>query len=222
MIWAIVPVKPLLLGKSRLAGAVPPQARALLNRMMLEHTLEILRDTAGIAQTLVVSRDPEALAIAREFDARTLLEQGNSHLNAALERATAVSRVYNARGVLVLPADLPLLTADDLAAILFLAAPAPVVILAPDRHDGGTNALLISPPGQINYSFGPASFARHARSAQGAGARLEIVRRPTLSLDLDVPEDLDLLLEVPPRRPPPQPVPTELPASETPAAKEAG
>jgi 2-phospho-L-lactate guanylyltransferase len=219
MIWAIVPVKPLLLGKSRLAGAVPLQARALMNRMLLEHTLEILRDTAGIAQTMVVSRDPEALAIAREFDARTLLEQGNSHLNMALERATAVTRAYRARGVLVLPADLPLLTAEDLEIILRLAIPAPVVVLAPDRHEAGTNAMLISPPGQIAFSFGSPSFPEHCRSAEAAGVRLEIVRRPTLALDLDYPEDLALLQELQSGSPLPLAARTKSPA-EQPATPE--
>ena len=193
MIWAIVPVKPLLLGKSRLAGALPTEARAALNRMLLEHTLRILGETSGISQALVTSRDPEALAIAREFNARTLLEHGASHLNSALERATALMMAYQLRAVLVLPADLPLLTVADLKALLACLNSDRVVALAPDRHELGTNSLLISPPGTIGYAFGPGSFEQHRRMAQEAGARLEVVRRPTLALDLDFPEDLALL-----------------------------
>lgn len=196
MIWAIVPVKPLLLGKSRLAGALPAPTRAALNRRLLENTLKTLRETSGIAQTLVTSRDPEALAIAREFDARTLLEHGASHLNSALERATVLTKAYQLRAVMVLPADLPLLTVDDLQALLACLDGDPVVALAPDRHEAGTNAMLIAPPGRIGYAFGPASFERHSRMARESGARLVVVRRPTLALDLDLPEDLDLLQEM--------------------------
>jgi 2-phospho-L-lactate guanylyltransferase len=196
MIWAIVPVKPLLLGKSRLAGAIAPQARATLNRSLLEHTLRTLRSVKGIDQTLVTSRDPEALAIAREYNARTLLEQSAAHLNGALERATMLARAVQCRAVLVLPADLPLLGADDVRALLDCLDGDPLVALAPDRHETGTNGLLIAPPGGIEYRFGPASFQEHSRKTLEAGIRLEVVRRPSLALDLDFPEDLALLHEM--------------------------
>ena len=68
----------------------------------------------------------------------------------------------------------------------------PVVAIAPDRHNEGTNALLVCPPGLIRYAYGIGSFARHCELARQAGARLEIVHRPGLALDLDLPEDLDL------------------------------
>jgi 2-phospho-L-lactate/phosphoenolpyruvate guanylyltransferase len=196
MIWAIVPVKPLLLGKSRLAGAIAPQARATLNRSLLENTLKTLRGARGIDQTLVTSRDPEALAIAREFSARTLLEQSAAHLNGALERATILARAVQCRAVLVLPADLPLLSTDDVQALLALLNGDSIVALAPDRHETGTNALLISPPGSIAFRFGRASFDQHKQQTLQAGIRLEIVRRPSLALDLDLPEDLALLREL--------------------------
>lgn len=196
MIWAIVPVKPLLLGKSRLAGAIAPQARATLNRSLLENTLKTLRFVKGIDQTLVTSRDPEALAIAREYNARTLLEHSAAHLNGALERATMLAKAVQCRAVLVLPADLPLLSADDVRALLDCLDGDPLVALAPDRHETGTNGLLIAPPGSIEYRFGPASFEEHSRQTLESGIRLEIVRRPSLALDLDFPEDLVLLHEL--------------------------
>ncbi|MBL6961579.1 MAG: 2-phospho-L-lactate guanylyltransferase, partial [Anaerolineales bacterium] len=90
-IWAIVPVKPLRRGKSRLAGTLTEDERTELNRQLLAHTLEILKNTPEIEQTLVISRDPQALAVARDFDARTVLEDGSPHLNTALERATVVA-----------------------------------------------------------------------------------------------------------------------------------
>jgi 2-phospho-L-lactate guanylyltransferase (CobY/MobA/RfbA family) len=68
-----------------------------------------------------------------------------------------------------------------------------VVVIAPDRHEKGTNALLISPTGLIEYDFGEDSFQRHCQRAIDAGARLEIVNLPSLGLDLDLPEDLELV-----------------------------
>jgi 2-phospho-L-lactate guanylyltransferase len=71
----------------------------------------------------------------------------------------------------------------------------PVVVIAPDRREEGTNALLICPAGLIEYDFGPGSYKRHCERARQAGARLEVVNLPSLSLDLDLPEDLDMVLE---------------------------
>jgi len=68
-----------------------------------------------------------------------------------------------------------------------------VVVIAPDRHGSGTNALLLSPSGLIEYDFGVNSFQRHCQRARDVGARLEIVDLPTLGLDLDLPEDLELV-----------------------------
>lgn len=192
-LWAIVPVKPLRRGKSRLAGTLSEDERVYLNQYLLEKTLKTLAELKEIEQVLVVSRDPQALAIARKFGARTVHEDGTPQLNTALMRATVVAQVYATQSVLVLPADLPLLTSQDILTLIEHAHNPPVVVIAPDRHRKGTNALLISPSGLIAYDFGEDSFQRHCARAQQAGARLEIVELPSLGLDLDLPEDLELV-----------------------------
>jgi 2-phospho-L-lactate guanylyltransferase len=191
-LWAIVPVKPLRRGKSRLAGVLSLEARTALNHYLLSNTLEILSTIPEIEYSLVVSRDPEALTIAREYGARTVQEQGSPQLNIALTRATMVAVSHSVQGVLIVPADLPLLTADDIREVLKRADDPPVVVITPDRHHKGTNALLISPPGIIRYEYGPDSFQRHCLQAKKAGARLEICERGSVALDIDFPEDLEL------------------------------
>ena len=192
-IWAIVPVKPLRRGKSRLSEALTEEERTELNRVFLTHTLQTLKEQPEIAATLVVSRDPAALALAREHGARTFQEDGAPQLNTALRRATGVAQVYATRGVLIVPADLPLLSKDDLRAIIARAIAPPVVVIAPDRHRLGTNALLMCPAGLIGYDFGVNSFQRHCDRAEQAGARLEICDLPAVALDVDLPEDLELV-----------------------------
>jgi 2-phospho-L-lactate guanylyltransferase len=192
-LWAIVPVKPLRRGKSRLAGTLTEDERTELNRALLQHTLETLSELKEVDGVLVVSRDPNALTIARNHGARTVQEVGQPELNTALKRATIVAQVYATRGVLVLPADLPLVTRDDILTLIQRATEPPVVVIAPDRHKKGTNALLISPPGLIEYDFGENSFERHCELVKKAGARLEIVDLPSLGLDLDLPEDIELI-----------------------------
>ncbi len=192
-LWAIVPVKPLRRGKSRLSGTLSETEREQLNQSLLEHTLDTLTNLKELEQVLVVSRDPHALTIARNHGARTVREDGQPHLNTALQRATVVAKVYATRGVLVLPADLPLLSREDVLALLERAKQPPVVVIAPDRHRKGTNALLMSPAGLIEYDFGDDSFERHCERARRAGARLEVVELPSLGLDLDLPEDLEMV-----------------------------
>jgi len=191
-LWAIIPVKPLRRGKSRLSGVLSLEARAALNHYLLSNTLEILASVPEIEYSLVVSRDPQALTIAREHGARTVQEQGSPQLNIALTRATMVALSHSVQGVLVVPADLPLLTVDDIHEVVKRAVDPPVVVITPDRHHQGTNALLISPPGLIQYEYGQDSFQRHCLQAKRAGARLEICERGSVALDIDFPEDLEL------------------------------
>jgi len=192
-IWAIVPVKPFNLGKSRLAGTISEDDRINLNTKLLVHTLTTLAEISEISQVLVVSRDSNVLSISRDLGAKTVLENGSPLLNTALTRATVFAQLHAIYGVLILPADLPLLSKNDILSLIEAASNPPVVVISPDRRKEGTNALLISPAGIIEYDFGPNSFDRHCCNAKLAGARLEIVNLPSLAFDLDIPEDLQML-----------------------------
>ena len=192
-LWAIVPVKPLRRGKSRLADVLSQDDRTELNRRLLVHTVSTLKQIPEIADVLVVSRDSAALALAREHDARTLQEDGAPHLNVALERASAVAQSYHALSLLVLPADLPQLSQETVEAILAEGGQPPVVVLAPDHHREGTNALYMNPAGAIAFDFGEGSFDRHSQQALAAGVDLRVVETPSLAHDVDVPDDLEFL-----------------------------
>jgi 2-phospho-L-lactate guanylyltransferase len=67
-LWAIVPVKPLRRGKSRLAEVLTQDERKDLNRSLLAHTINTLAAIPEIEHVLVISRDPEALALARDIE----------------------------------------------------------------------------------------------------------------------------------------------------------
>jgi len=112
--WAIVPVKPLRRAKSRLSSVLGAEERLELSREMLNRVLEALAKVPEIERTLLVSRDSEAMALARHHGARTLSERPPIDLNQALQQATRAAVGSGASAVLVVPADLPLVTADDL------------------------------------------------------------------------------------------------------------
>lgn len=195
-LWAIVPVKPLRRGKSRLASILTEDERTFLNYSMMGHMMKTLAAVPAIDRVLVISRDPAALAMARDFGARTVLEDSNSELNMALQRATVVAQLYAAQSVLVLPADLPLVTPQTIEGIIAKAVNPPQVIIAPDRHREGTNALLLNPVGLIQYTYGPGSFQKHVGQAEKKHLSIEIHEDPALALDLDLPEDLELLRQM--------------------------
>ena len=192
-LWAIVPVKPLRRGKSRLSAVLSDDDRARLNQRLLLRTVDLLKLIPEFDEVLVVSRDPEALALARDHGARSLQEDGTPQLNVALQRATVVAKSYMAESVFILPADLPQITKEDVAAMLEAGRTAPVVVIAPDHHHEGTNALYINPAGLIEYDFGAGSFQRHSQRAQAAGAELKVLELESLARDVDVPEDLSFL-----------------------------
>jgi 2-phospho-L-lactate/phosphoenolpyruvate guanylyltransferase len=102
-----------------------------------------------------------------------------------------VAKMHGAHAVLILPADLPLITAADVRKLLTLGKKAPVVVIAPDRRDNGTNGLFVNPAGLIEYGYGPGSNHCHAERATEAGARVEILTSKRIGLDLDLPEDLE-------------------------------
>lgn len=195
-LWAIVPVKPLRRGKSFLSGVLSEDERTLLNYSMLDNTLKALKTMPEIAQVLVVSRDPAALALARNYGSRTVQEDGNPGLNTALTRATVVAKLYSARGVLIIPADLPLITEKEIVELIGRSGNPPELIIAPDRRGNSTNALLMCPADLFEFRFGPGSFVYNIQQAKKLGCRVDVCQLEAFSLDIDLPEDLDLLRQI--------------------------
>ncbi len=189
--WAIVPVKPIYQGKSRLAAVLSQHERVLLNQMLYVHLLQVLQDVKEIEEILVVSRDSSILSTARQYRARTLQEDGRINLNLALRRATAMAQIYAASEVLILPVDLPLASPEDIGVILKAARFERGIVIVPDRHWQGTNALLVRPPGALEYQFGNNSFEAHCRQAHQKGLEVQILELPSIAFDLDWPEDLE-------------------------------
>ncbi len=190
-IWAIIPVKPLRLAKSRLSEILTPEERQEFAEAMLRHVLSVVSEVPQIMGTLVISRDSHALALARDMGAKTVQESGAPELNAALMRATSIIASWRSSAVLVLPADLPLIQPKDVRNIISQADNDRTIVLATDRNKNGTNALFIRPPGLINYAYGDGSFKRHAMMARDAGATVHVVESPRLLQDIDLPEDIE-------------------------------
>jgi 2-phospho-L-lactate guanylyltransferase len=182
--WAVIPVKPLDAGKTRLATTLSTDERLDLNRSFLKRTLRVALSVFPAGRIIVVSRCAEARAMAEASGACAHREE-NTGLNAALEAGAHLARAAGAERVLSLSTDLPLLQPADLKAMLDTR---PGVAIARDRRGSGTNALLQA-PGTLHYAYGNDSFAAHARAAETAQQALTIIDRPGLRFDIDTPED---------------------------------
>jgi 2-phospho-L-lactate guanylyltransferase len=186
-LWAIIPVKPFTLGKSRLAAVLDDQARATLSRRLFNHVFATAIAVLGAGRVAVVTSDAGLSAAIEARGAYGVIDPGE--LNAALGRACRFAMERGAPAIMVLPSDLPFLSEDDITALVSALAPAPSVVIAPDAAEQATNALVLSPPDSDFFRFGPSSFAAHAAAAHAGNATIEIVRRLGLAFDLDTPED---------------------------------
>ena len=186
-LFAVVPVKDLGSAKSRLSPALDPVERVDLTLHMLDHVLTTLRK-ACVENVCVVSPDNAVLDTARERGASPLSQESRG-LNPALEEARIWAIRQGASTLLVLPADLPLLTVPDILALLEEGKPG--VGISPDKARTGTNALLLQPPGVLPFAFGPGSFEAHLRLARERGLDVSVHDLPNLAFDLDTAEDLE-------------------------------
>lgn len=189
-VWAIVPVKPLNRAKSRLADVLLPEQREALATALLLRTVRLLLPLSYIQGVLVISRDSKALAMVRDLGAQTVQESGAPELNNALLRATQALKLWGAEAALIVPADIPLLTAEEVVQVVELGRRPNSVVLVPDHNEQGTNLLLVRPPGIIPYAFGENSFQQHQHDAQRVGATVLIHHSQRAALDLDTAQDL--------------------------------
>ena len=178
-----VPVKSLSRAKSRMSPVLSPLERAALSLALLEDVLDAALGIPGW-DVWVVSPDEAVLEIAVRRGATPLLER-KPPLGSAVRQAEEEATLRGVGALAVLPADLPLLRAAELAAALQTLGP---VVASPASTDGGTNFLLRRPPTAIPARFGPDSFRKHEHSARSRGLPLSVVDSPGLAFDLDLPE----------------------------------
>lgn len=198
-IHAVVPLRSVAGGKARLGEVLDAEEREVLILGMLERTLDVLTGWTPCTRVHVVTQD---LRVARAIAVPVVgaILQATDGLNEGIELGVRAARREGARAVLVLPADLPMLTTDALDDLLdasdaALAAGSgrPLVTIAPSDARNGTNALLLFPPDVIAPSFGDHSFEAHVRAAAAVDATLQVVADHALGFDLDTPEDLEML-----------------------------
>jgi len=187
--WAVLPVKPFCRGKSRLSDCLEADELIALNRFLFEQTFHKLRASDGIDKVVVVSQDDQALDFARINGGIALTENAESSLNAAVAQALQFVSTTEPGRVLILPADLPLMTSEDLEALLTIETAERAMVIVPDTRQLGTNAILLSHATMLKPQFGRRSFQKHTRQATSNGVELIVWLNDNIQRDLDTPQD---------------------------------
>ena len=188
-IWAILPVKPLSQSKTRLAHVLSPAERVALIQHLLEHTLQVLQQVPGIAQTLVVSRDETVLNTAQRYHAHTFIEHAPYELKTAVSQAAKYATLQKVDGILIIPADLPFLQGYELQQLLDKATPSTTCVICPDEKKDGTNALFLPPLTNFRFQYGPHSYPKHLAEAERLNLTTHTITTPGICFDLDTEAD---------------------------------
>jgi len=192
----LVPVKDLKNAKQRLAPVAGQAARTALAQAMLEDVAEALAGWNNRPEVALVTRDPFALALASRCDFEVIADHANSSETEAIAMATYVCEMRAIRTTLVIPADIPLITAAELQRV-YDAAPLEGSVLVPAGDGRGTNAALRSPAGLFPLRFGNDSFKPHLAAAQATGRPCIVLPLSGIGVDVDNPADLKQLIDLP-------------------------
>jgi 2-phospho-L-lactate guanylyltransferase len=192
---AVLPVKSFSRAKQRLNEAVAGGDRRELAEAMVTDVLTALAAVPEIDAVVVVTAEPRAAQAAVRSGATVVDDPDERGQSAAAARGIDAALDRGAERALLVPGDCPTLAPEEVSRLLERAPGDPSVVIVPDRHGSGTNALLLTPPAAVGPSFGAGSFARHAAQAAAAGATVKVCALPSLGLDVDTPDDLAALRE---------------------------
>lgn len=169
--------------------------RTQLARAMLHDVLSTLHDARRFA-VAVVTGDEYARNLARDYGFDIIADRDNPGETGAIEMATRVCLERGITETLVIPADIPLIEAWEVDEI-FKHAPDQGSVLVPAGDGRGTNAVLRRPANLFPLQFGNDSFKPHHAAAQATGKPCVVLKLPGIAVDVDNPEDLDLLIAQP-------------------------
>lgn len=191
MSFAVIPVKNLKYSKSRLSIVMDDEARAKLTLAMLMDELEALKETS-IEKIVIVSSDERVESLAYEYGLDYINDNGLP-LNDSLKLASSWALERGMQVMFILPVDIPLIEAEDIEAvheIMFSEDGSGIAVIAPCRRFDGTNLLVLKPFKNFDFKYGRDSYRRHLYEAASLGFDVYIYLSETVSLDIDVVDDL--------------------------------
>jgi len=190
----LIPVKDLTTAKQRLGEALDQAQRSQLAEAMLR---DVMSAAAGVTERLdifLATGDSRAQVMARKFNFGVIVDNRNESETAAIEMATAWCEQRQYDTTVVVPGDIPLITAVELHRVLD-AAPPEGAVFVPAYDRRGSNCILRRPAAIIPLRFGNDSFLPHCEAMKKTGKPLVILEMPGIGLDIDNPHELELLVQ---------------------------
>ncbi len=193
----LVPVRSLNDGKQRLAGVLSPHKRRLLVEAMLKDVVAAAQSCDRVSRIVVVTDDDDAVDLVKRLGAAALSGIGPIGYSRTVALAVHYLRERNPHAMVVIPADVPLVTADELSTVAAAISTPSVVALVEAGPDGGTNCIGLSAFAKVEFQFGASSFRLHVESIRRLGQTALQLHLPGLAFDVDWPEQLFDLAETP-------------------------
>ena len=185
---AVIPMKPLIDGKSRLAGVFTDEQRGDLVIGMLTTVIDAIKG-AGVDTFIIVGGDERVAKVGEETGGKWIQDPGTD-LNDTLK--TVFAQILNSgQSALFLAGDLPFLKSADVYSLIRTSGNQKNIALAPAKKDGGTNGILVPPGIEFEPQMGQRSFAKHLAQAAAAEKSVAIETSDGLGCDLDTTDDLN-------------------------------
>lgn len=194
-VWAILPIKSLDSAKYRLKNVLSPDERRALMLNSSKDVLAALTRSSRLSGVLLVSKDPTVLELGRKYGVRSLIVESDNGHSDAINQAVELLGRKGVAATLTIPADAPLLTAEDIDIVCDSLSTKPSLTIVSNSDGTGTNCIGASPPDLIPYQFGSDSFSRHVSLARDAGIEPTILHLPRLELDIDTQSDIAALMK---------------------------
>lgn len=189
--WALMPVKSLHRAKTRLAVLLQPQECAHLSRAMFMDVLAALQESQHVDRIAVLTSDEDVAALAGKLGHLVITDQPEDGLCDSLNAAARRIAALGAKTLLIVPADVPTISARDIDELLERHTSG--LSICPAIRDGGTNALVCSPPDALPFQFGSDSARRHMDEAAKHNIAHARIPMHAYFRDIDTPDDLTWL-----------------------------
>ena len=195
--WLIIPVKKINDAKYRLKSLLDPIQRKKLFLAMLEDVLSVVQSIPEIDNISLATICPTAKNIAKKYGASIIDTCKDEGQTEAIKKSAEVLDNNGIRNMLLLPADIPLVTENEISKVIEVHKNTPMMTIVPARDEHGSNCIALSPPKAIPLSFGPDSFLPHVDAARKCDLKLKTISLPGIGLDIDTPTDLRELCKLP-------------------------
>jgi 2-phospho-L-lactate guanylyltransferase len=189
--WALIPVKDFGAAKSRLRAVLSADECSGLALNMARDVVAAIKGSGAVDGISLLGSGHEVEKLAREQGCDCMEEFYDVDLSCNLGLAARQLRADGVGTLVVVPSDLPTLQAQDIEQLI--AGSDSDLGLCTAGRDGGTNALVLSPPDAIEFQFGTHSARRHIASGVSAGLSTTAINHPAFRVDIDTPDDLNWL-----------------------------